>query len=670
MKRVVLSILIGTCLWACKKPEMITTEANDGNVKSLSSVSKLRLNSLSGSDSVLTVETYAGVTGTSGSANGSRLSATFFAPEGIVFDKQGNMIVADRDNNVIRKITPAGTVSVLAGAVGVAGLVDNTNPLTARFDSPIKVACDTAGNIYVADRDNARIRKISVVNNAVTTFAGTTQGSGTSQFNWPLDMAITANGTMYVADSRNNRIQKVTSAGVVSLLAGSSTNVAGNANGTGSAARFDNPSGVAIDNAGNILVADRNNNKLRKVTTAGVVTDKAGTGHGIPINDGPALDSRLDQPFDVKVRPDGSIYIAEIGSHSIRMLNANGLLTVAGNSASGFSNGDFSKFNTPTSIAFDSGGNMYVAEIGNQDIRKLVSTSRILYNNFNWTQTTVATGLTRYHFSGYFFLRDSSKFSVQNVNVLDVDLNNYKLFFQQETYANATTTSNMASHVSGAIAAVNGTFGDLYPSKDANGNPVSYGSHVSFHKNRGTVNWQVGSTAYPIDSTHLQWWKSDGALYYNDVTGIQGMIYGDANRYTTETYPNIVSGGPMLIYNYAKGRITFNHSTSAAVRNSSDHQSIDNNQGLTNPRTIVAIAPNNHLLMVTVDGRQAVANGFNSDEMTNFMQVYFNPQHALNLDGGGSTTMVINGQVVNIPSNTGGVQRATLTNAIVVIPKN
>jgi len=212
---------------------------------------------------------------TQGFQDGTGTSAQFSNPYGLAIDSSGNLYVADSFNNRIRKMTPQGVVTTLAGS-GTAGHRDgpgiepDPDPDTdtgARFQNPCGVAVDSEGNVYVAEYGNHRIRKMTP-QGVVTTLAGSTQGfqdgTGTSaQFNNPYGVAIDSSGNLYVADSFNNRIRKITSAGVVTTLAGSGT--AGHNDGTGTSAQFSNPYGVTVDAAGNLYVADSFNNRIRKI---------------------------------------------------------------------------------------------------------------------------------------------------------------------------------------------------------------------------------------------------------------------------------------------------------------------------------------------------------------------------------------------------------------------
>ena len=209
------------------------------------------------------VTTLAG-TGTIGFTDGAL--AQFNFPAGVAVDAAGNVYVADLDNQRIRKISAAGVVSTLAGS-GTAGFLDATGT-TAQFNFPSGVAVDAAGNVYVADGSNHRIRKVSAAG-VVTTLAGSgtaslDDGSGaTAQFISPAGVAVDAAGNIYVADRNNHRIRKISAAGIVSTLAGSAT--AGFLDGSGASAQFNNPLGVAVDAAGNIYVADLSNHRIRQI---------------------------------------------------------------------------------------------------------------------------------------------------------------------------------------------------------------------------------------------------------------------------------------------------------------------------------------------------------------------------------------------------------------------
>jgi streptogramin lyase len=272
------------------------------------------------------VSTFAGTAGLPGSINGTDTTASFNKPFGVATDASGNIYVADAGNNQVRKITPAGVVSKFAGT-GAAGAANGTD--TATFNSPLGVAVDGSGNVYVADYGNDLIRKISTAG-VISTLAGTgatgaDNGAGTAAtFNLPESVAVDASGNVYVADNGNNLIRKITPAGVVSTLAGSGT--VGSANGTGTAASFNSPFGIAVDGTGNVYVADAGNNQIRKISAAGVVTTFAGSG-AKGANNATGAAASFNTPSGVAVDALGNVYVADENNNLVRKITAAGVVT-------------------------------------------------------------------------------------------------------------------------------------------------------------------------------------------------------------------------------------------------------------------------------------------------------------------------------------------------------
>ena len=308
------------------------------------------------------VTTFAG-SGSSGSANGTGIAATFNQPQGAVVDANGNVYIADRINNSIRKITTSGVVSTFATG----------------FSRPNGLAIDTSGNIYVADELNHKIKKVTSGGN-VTTLAGSSAGmtnaTGTSaQFNSPSGVAVDASGNVYVADRSNNLIRKITSAGVVTTFAGSGS--FSNTNGTGTAATFANPTGLAIDANDNIYVTDYSNHSIRKITSSSVVTTLAGpvgtTGTWGTTN-GTGTSARFNYPYHVVIDSDENLYVSDFNNHKIRKITSSGVVTTyAGSGSAGSANGigTAATFDNPKGLAIDANDNIYVADFDNHIIRKI-----------------------------------------------------------------------------------------------------------------------------------------------------------------------------------------------------------------------------------------------------------------------------------------------------------
>lgn len=316
-----------------------------------------------------------------GRANGVGTAARFSSPYGITRDAAGNLFVVDSDNHSIRRIAADTTVTTFAGGFTENGSSDGTAS-TARFSNPNAGTFDAAGNQFIADFANHTIRKITPTG-TVSTLAGTAGSSGTSngtgaaaRFSGPAGVAMGPGGVLYVADNGNHSIRKITSTGVVTTFAGSN-GFAGSTNGTGSAARFNNPRGVAFDASGNLYVADYGNHIIRKITSTGIVTTIAGAA-GTPgsTNANGAL-ARFNFPWGIAVDASGNVFVSDWGSHTIRKITSTGdVTTVAGSAGqSGTTNGTGStaRMNRPTGMAFDSAGNLYVADRFNHTIRKLDS---------------------------------------------------------------------------------------------------------------------------------------------------------------------------------------------------------------------------------------------------------------------------------------------------------
>jgi sugar lactone lactonase YvrE len=324
------------------------------------------------------VTTLAGQAGSAGSADGMGSAASFYQPDGVAVDGAGNVYVADTSNHTIRKVTPAGVVTTLAGQAGSVGSADGTGS-AARFSGPSGVAVDGAGNVYVADTYNHTIRKVTPAG-VVTTLAGqagsvgSADGTGSAaSFYWPDGVAVDESGNLYVADYGNDTIRRVTPAGVVTTMAGQA-GLSGSADGTGSAAQFSLPEGVAVDGSGNVYVADSGSHTIRKVTPAGVVTTLAGEPGSWGGADGTGSAARFDHPAGVAVDGSGNVYVADLGNHTIRKITPVGVVTtLAGQARGGSADGTWiaARFFDPFGVAVDGSGNVYVADSGNHTIRKV-----------------------------------------------------------------------------------------------------------------------------------------------------------------------------------------------------------------------------------------------------------------------------------------------------------
>ncbi len=322
-----------------------------------------------------TVSTIAG-SGVAGFNDDVGIAAQFNYPLGVAIDTSGNLYIAEWYGHRIRKITPDGTVSTLAGT-GVAGFQDGAGA-SAQFNRPCGIAIDESGNLYVTEWTGNRIRMVTPTG-TVSTIAGSgTAGyvdatGASAQFRNPSSIAIGLSGELYVADGTNDRIRMISAGGVVTTFAGSSR---GYQDGIGTAAQFNQPYGIAIDATGDLYVADNNNNRIRKIAPDRTVTTVAGDGtQGYA--DGPALAAKLYFPSGIAIDSSGYIYIAATGDTTLRVLAPDGNVSTVTNTlgwgyADGASNVAQFKLDWPGNImTTDNVGNLYIADGTNHRIRKV-----------------------------------------------------------------------------------------------------------------------------------------------------------------------------------------------------------------------------------------------------------------------------------------------------------
>ena len=309
--------------------------------------------------------------GTASFVNGPALSATFHFPEDIAFDKDDNFYVTDVLNKVIRRLN-AGQVSTFAGS-GDFDII-NGNGTAAKFRSPFSIAVDGNGNVFSSDDNDPRIRKITP-SGEVSTYAGTaTPGFGDgnadeAKFRGGNYIATDASGNVFVSDGLNNRIRKISTNGQVNTFAGSGT--AGFNEGNGSTAQFSLPGGITVDRQGNIFVTDRGNFRIRKITPGGIVSSLAGSGtqgdkDGSPTEAQFTLDMR-----DLVIDVDGNLYLSDFDR--IRKITPQGVVSTIAGSIAGFEDGDgtSAKFNFPNGMTINARGDIFIADLANNRIRKL-----------------------------------------------------------------------------------------------------------------------------------------------------------------------------------------------------------------------------------------------------------------------------------------------------------
>ena len=346
-------------------------------------------------DSTGTITTIAG-TGEFGFSGdgGPAVEAELRRPYGVAVDSAGNVYIADSSDHRIRKVDSTGTITTIAGtgAFGFSG--DGGPAVEAELRSPGGVAVDSAGNVYIADVNDHRIRKVDSTG-TITTIAGTGEfgfsGDGgpavEAELRRPRGVAVDSAGNVYIADSSDHRIRKVDSTGTITTIAGTGEFgfVSTDDGGPAAAARLAFPYGVAVDSAGNLYIADAANRRIRKIDSTGTITTIAGTGEfGFSGDGGPAVEAELRSPGGVAVDSAGNVYIADVNDHRIRKVDSTGTITtIAGTGECCFFSTDdggpaaAALLASPYGVAVDSAGNLYIADTGNRRIRKIDSTGTI-----------------------------------------------------------------------------------------------------------------------------------------------------------------------------------------------------------------------------------------------------------------------------------------------------
>jgi sugar lactone lactonase YvrE len=307
-------------------------------------------------------------------------------PSAIAFDAKGNLYVADVGAHVVREISSAGVVSIVAGTSvqGFAG--DDGMAAAARLDSPMGLAADASGNLYISDTHNQRIRKVAAGTSIITTIAGTGtagfSGDGgpakSATLNRPTALAADGTGNVYAADTGNHRIRKIAADGTISTVAGRGAQGFSGDNAAATNASLDSPYGIAVDASGNLFIADSHNGRIRRVAAStGVITTFAGNGSLGSAGDGGAgTSAALALPRGVHVDATGDVYLADTANHRIRRISPAGTInTIAGGAAEGFS-GDGSAptgatLDSPNSIAVSPAGLVTLSDAGNRRVRQI-----------------------------------------------------------------------------------------------------------------------------------------------------------------------------------------------------------------------------------------------------------------------------------------------------------
>ena len=313
--------------------------------------------------------------------NGPAINAGLNAPNGVAVDAAGNLYIADTWNNRIRRVNSSGIITTIAGTgeKGYGG--DGGRALAARLYLPRAVAVDGAGNIYIVDSDNYRIRRIDS-SGTITTIAGTGEwgfsGDGgpavQAQLAYPQGVAVDAAGNLFIADTWNHRVRRVDPSGIITTIAGTGERGYSGDGGPAAKAQIDVPHGMAVDGAGNLFIVDSDNGCIRRVDASGTITTIVGTGQrGFGGDGGPAVEAQLSLARDVAVDAAGNLYVADTRNDRIRWVDAKGIITTIAGGGSGGDGGPAveARLNSPSGVAVDGYGNIYVADSLSHRIRRV-----------------------------------------------------------------------------------------------------------------------------------------------------------------------------------------------------------------------------------------------------------------------------------------------------------
>jgi len=330
------------------------------------------------------INTIAGAGAQSSTGDGAAATkATLYAPMSVSLDGSNNIYILENGDSRIRKIDSSGNISTIAGT-GVAGFAgDGSAASNAQMNFPTGMAIDSSGNLYIADTLNGRVRKISsnnissIAGNGVLSYSGDGGLATSAQMNYTFAVAADSSGNVYIADSANHVVRRVAKSGVITTFAGNGNPGFGGDGGAAASAQLNSPQGVAVDAAGNVYIADTQNDRIRRVTPTGAISTYAGNGTpGFGGDGGAAASAQVDTPVGLAVDAGSNLYIADLGNSRIRRVSSAGTITtIAGNGIAGYTSdggqATSAALNLPQGVAVDAGGTVYIADTGNNRVRRV-----------------------------------------------------------------------------------------------------------------------------------------------------------------------------------------------------------------------------------------------------------------------------------------------------------
>jgi len=472
---------------------------------------------------------------------GSSIAAELNDPWGMVFDSNGNLYFADLGNDAIRKVTTNGIIS----SVAINGSRDSDIISFLRY--PNRMLIDTAGNLYVSEGNNSIVIKVDkkgiisvVAGIGLGGYSGDGGSASSAQLMSPMGLAFDVSGNLYIADNGNNVIRKVNKNGIISTVVGNGLKGYNGDGGLATAAELNYPSGLAIDKNGNLCIVDQNNNVIRKVGSDGIISTVAGNGYGAGKyigghsgDGGNATSAELNEPSGIAVDVSGNLFIAEVGNEDIRKVNTNGIIsTVAGNGTQGFSgdggNATSAELNYPGDVSVDTSGNLFIADGLNNRVRKVSFKDNITiisltvidtFNNQNLTrwQTTVENNVLRYNIQ-----ISSDSLNYTSIGSVKGFGSSYNYSFYDVSHNHPVNTSYYRLEV----VFKDGTIVYYYPTKNL---PITLFSFTAIANNEIIqTNWH---TSTELNTSHFTIQHSTDGSSFTDIGTVKAIGSG-ANSYT------------------------------------------------------------------------------------------------------------------------------------------
>ncbi len=349
---------------------------------------------------------------------GQATAAKLYYPNGTQFDPAGILYITDTDNNVVRKVSASGIITTIAG-IGIQGYSgDGGQATAAQLNYPRGILFDGLGNLYITEAFGNRVRKVNATG-IISTFAGTGtagfSGDGgqaiAAQLNIPYVSVFDAAGNMYIADYANNRIRKINTAGIISTFAGTGTGGYSGDGGQATAAELYTPVGLAFDLSSNLIISDGSNHRIRKINSSGIISTIAGNGTpGFSGDCGQAIAAQLNRPFGIAIDAVGNLYIGDSQNNRVRMVNTLGIITTIAGTGPGAYSGDggpaiAAEIYWPSGLTIDGVNNLHIADQYNHRIRviNIANIGTITVNSATIctgsTATLTASGVSSYTWS-------------------------------------------------------------------------------------------------------------------------------------------------------------------------------------------------------------------------------------------------------------------------------